>query len=93
MLDALELVFTVYTTASQVPNQTDNHPFNGLFSRTTWVRYSTRKVKPIWTLTKQEMTGWQWHQLEPVQIICTLLQTDNHASTSSLNFVQAGCSF
>jgi len=36
--------------------------------------------------------GWQWHQLDHVQIICTLLQTDNHTSTSSLNFLQAGCS-
>ena len=35
---------------------------------------------------KQEMTGWQWHQLDHMQIICTSLQTDNHASTSSLNF-------
>jgi len=35
---------------------------------------------------KQEMTGWQWHQLDHTQIICTLLQTDNHASTSSLIF-------
>jgi len=34
---------------------------------------------------KQEMMGWQWHQLDHVQIICTLLQTDNHASTSSLH--------
>jgi len=32
---------------------------------------------------------WQWHQLDHMQIICTLLQTDNHASTSSLNFLQA----
>jgi len=32
------------------------------------------------------MTGWQWHQLDHMQIICTSLQTDNHASTSSLNF-------
>jgi len=32
------------------------------------------------------MTGWQWHQLDYMQIICTLLQTDNHASTSSLIF-------
>ena len=29
--------------------------------------------------------GWQWHQLDHTQIICTSLQTDNHASTSSLN--------
>jgi len=35
---------------------------------------------------KQEMTGWQRHQLDHMQIICTLLQTDNHISTSSLNF-------
>jgi len=26
-----------------------------------------------------------------MQIICTSLQTDNHVSTSSLNFLQAGC--
>jgi len=30
--------------------------------------------------------GWQWHQLDHAQIICTPLQTDNHAITSSLNF-------
>jgi len=41
---------------------------------------------------KQKSTGWQWHQLDHMQIICTLLQTDNHTSTSSLNFLQAGCS-
>ena len=28
------------------------------------------------------MTGWQCHQLDHMQIICTLFQTDNHASTS-----------
>jgi len=32
---------------------------------------------------KQEM-GWQWHQVDHMQIICILLQTDNHASTSQL---------
>jgi len=35
---------------------------------------------------KQEMMGRQWHQLDRMQIIRTLLQTDNHASTSSLDF-------
>jgi len=30
---------------------------------------------------KQEMMGWQWHQLDHMQIIRTSLQTDNHAST------------
>jgi len=39
---------------------------------------------------KQEMIGWQWHQLDHMQIICTLIWTDNHASTASLNFLQAG---
>jgi len=32
------------------------------------------------------MMGWQWHQLDHMQITCTLLRTDNHASTSSINF-------
>ena len=35
---------------------------------------------------KQEMTGWQWHQLDHMQIDCPSLQTDNHTSTSSLKF-------
>jgi len=30
--------------------------------------------------------GWQWHQLDQMQIICTTLETDNHAITSSLIF-------
>jgi len=35
--------------------------------------------------------GWQWHQLDHMKIICTLLQTDNHTNTLSLKFLQAGC--
>jgi len=38
---------------------------------------------------KQETMGWQWHQLNHMQIICTSLQTDNHASTSALIFLEA----
>jgi len=34
---------------------------------------------------KQEMMGWQWHQLDNMQIICTSLQTNSHASTSPLD--------
>jgi len=30
--------------------------------------------------------GWQWHQLDHVQTICTSLQTDINTNTSSLNF-------
>jgi len=36
--------------------------------------------------------GMQWHQVDNMQTICTSLQTDNHTNTSSLNFLQAGCS-
>jgi len=32
----------------------------------------------------------QWHQLGRMQV-CTSLQTDNHASTPPLSFLQAGC--
>ena len=37
------------------------------------------------------MMVWQWHQLDHMQIICTSLQTDNHASTSPLSLLQARC--
>jgi len=37
--------------------------------------------------------GWQWQQLDHMQIICTLLQTDNHASTSPLSFFMSRMSF
>jgi len=37
------------------------------------------------------MMGWQWHQLDHMQIICTSLQTDNHVSTSPPQFLQARC--
>jgi len=33
---------------------------------------------------------WQWDQLGHMQI-CTSPQIDNHASTSPLSFLQAGC--
>jgi len=32
------------------------------------------------------MMMWQWHRLDHMQLICTLLQTDNHDSTSPLSF-------
>jgi len=48
--------------------------------------------KPFWILLQQEMMGWQWHQLDYMQIICTSLHTDNHASAHhSVCTVQAGC--
>jgi len=64
-------------------------PFNGLFSRTTWVsRYQKGKTNLDFTGARD--SEWQWHQLDHMQV-CTLLQTDNHASTPPLCFLQAGC--
>ena len=63
--------------------------FNGLFSRTTWVsRY--QKGKTNLDVTEARDSEWQWHQLGHMQV-CTSLQTDNHASTPPLCFLQAGC--
>jgi len=56
-----------------------------LVSRTTCVSQQ-QKCKPFWTVIKQEVMGWQWYRLEPVQTICISLQTDNHVCTSWLNF-------
>ena len=65
------------------------HPFNGPFWGTTQVnRY--QKVKTNLDFTEARDSEWQWHQLGHMQV-CTSLQTDNHASTSSLCFLQAGC--
>jgi len=55
------------------------------FSRTTCISWH-QKDKLFWILLEQEMMGWQWHQLDCKQIICTSLQTDNHACTSPLSF-------
>jgi len=41
---------------------------------------------------KQETMGWQWHQLDHMEIICTSFQTDKNSSISSLNFLEARCS-
>ena len=70
------------------------HPFNGLLSSTTWVR-RCEKGKTSLDLNEARddgVLGWLWHQLDHMQTICTSLQTDNHTNTSSLSFLQAGCS-
>jgi len=41
---------------------------------------------------KQEMTGWQWHQLDHMQIICTSLETDKARQHVMTQFLQAECS-
>jgi len=60
-----------------------------LFSGTTRVsRY--QKGKTNLDFTEARDSEWQWHQLSHMQV-CTALQTNNHASTPSLKFLQAGC--
>ena len=52
---------------------------------------STRKVKPIWILLKQETVGGSSISWAIMQV-CTSLQTDNHTSTPPLLcFLQARC--
>jgi len=49
-----------------------------------------RKGKTNLDFTGARDSEWQWHQLGHMQI-CTSLQTDNHAGTSLLSFLHAGC--
>jgi len=68
-------------------HSTHTPPFNGPFSRTTRVsRY--QKGKTNLDFTEARDSEWQWHQLGHMQL-CTSLQTENHASTSPLSFLQA----
>jgi len=67
------------------------HPFNGLFSRTTWVsRYQKRKTSLDFTELRD--SEWQWHQLGHTQV-CTSMQTDNHTSTPPLSLFTGQMSF
>jgi len=66
--------------------RTHAHTINGPLSGTTRVgRY--QKGKTNLDLTEARDSKWQWHQLGNMQV-CTLLQTDNHASTPPLSTVQ-----
>jgi len=49
-----------------------------------------QKGKTSMDFTEARDSEWQWHQLDHMQV-CTSLQTGNHASTSPLSFLQAGC--
>ena len=58
------------------------HPFNGLFSRTTWVsRYQKGTSLDLNQARDNGVFGWQWHQLDHMQTICTSPQTDTEAKT------------
>jgi len=63
--------------------------FNGPLSGTTQMS-QYQKGKTNLDFTEARDSEWQWHQLGHMQI-CTSLQTNNHASTLPLSFLQAGC--
>jgi len=48
-----------------------------------------QKGKTNLDFTEARNSEWQWHQLGHMQV-CTLLQTDNHTSTTT-QFLQARC--
>ena len=68
---------------------THTRTFNGTFSGTTWLSWY-QKGKTNLDFSEARDSEWQWHQLGRMQV-CTSLQTDNHASTPPLSFLQAGC--
>ena len=81
------MIFIQFTNSSNW--NTHTHPFNGPLSGTTRMnRY--QKGKTNLDFTEARDNEWQWHQLGRMQV-CTSLQTDNHASTPPLSFLQAGC--
>jgi len=49
-----------------------------------------QKGKTNVNFTEARDSEWLWHQLDHMQV-CTLLQTNNHASTRHSVFLHAGC--
>ena len=78
-----------WTAARCAPAAKHTHTFSGPLSGTTRVcRYQKGKTNQDFTEARD--SEWQWQQLGRMQV-CTSLQTDNHASTPPLSFLQAGC--
>ena len=76
-------------TRTRTRTHTHTHTFNGPLSGTTQVsRY--QKGKTNLDCIGARDSEWQWHQLGHMQI-CPSLQTNNHASTPPLRFLQVGC--
>jgi len=74
-------VWHVFPPASPLLTHTHTHTHLTALSRGLPGWTSTRKVKPIWILLKQETLSGSWDTQ-----VCTSLQTDNHASTPPLKF-------
>ena len=83
------LFVLAWLTAPNTTAHTHAHPFNGPLSGTTWVGWY-QKGKTNLDFTEARDSEWQLHQLGHMQV-WTALQTDNHASTSLLSVIQAGC--
>jgi len=75
--------------AAEISVVKHTHTFYGPFSGTTQVSWY-EKDKTNLDFTEARDSEWHWHQLGCMQV-CTSLQTDNHASTPALSFLQAGC--
>ena len=89
MRPAIHRDVVIHTGDELLCKVTNTHPFNGPLSGTTRVsRY--QKGKTSLDSTEARDSEWQWHQLGHMQV-CTSLQSDNHASTPPLSFLQAGC--
>ena len=87
--DRLPHAHCVTNRAGHTHNTHTHTLFNGPFSGTTQVS-QYQKGKTDLDFTEARDSEWQWHQLGHMQV-CTLLQTENHASTPPLCFLQAGC--
>jgi len=74
----------VFSLQSLSAYNTHTQPFNGPLSGTTRVS-QYKKGKTNLDFTEARDSEWQWHQLGRMQV-CTVLQTDNHASTPPLKF-------
>jgi len=58
------------------------HLFSSLFSGQFWKGKTSLDLNEA---RDDRVWGWQWHQLDHVQTICSSLQADNHTNTSSLH--------
>ena len=80
----------VHAVTLRLSVTTHTYPrLTALFSGTAQVGWY-QKGKTNQDLTEARDSDWQWRQLGHMQV-CTSLQTDDHASTSALSFLQAGC--
>jgi len=67
-----------------------NNNNNKYSKQYTRARAHLTALCPGLDFTEARDSEWQWRQLGHMQG-CTSLQTDNHASTPPLIFLQAGC--